>query len=64
MRWKRVSDWAAVSDCGAYTVARIVVDGRDHFELWHVERDERGRITERQVLRRADVAKELLEALT
>lgn len=63
MRWRKVSEYAAVSECGYYSVARIVIAGREHFELWHRTRDERGRVIARRVLRRGPSAKALVAEL-
>jgi hypothetical protein len=35
MNWHRVSDYAVKSDCRAYTVAKVIVDGKVTYEPYH-----------------------------
>lgn len=63
MRWRKVSEYAAISECRRYSVARVIVAGVEWFELWHRSFDERGRVSARHMVERGPSAKALVEKL-
>lgn len=36
MKWRPLSDYAAISEDGLYTVAVVIVAGQRQYEAWHL----------------------------